>query len=51
MQCPVELSWTSSGSVKAFARSEGIKGTQTAKAKHLPVEKREAGPKDMEKVQ
>ena len=31
--------------MKAFARSEKIEGTQTARAKHLPVEKREAGPK------
>jgi hypothetical protein len=30
---------------KGTGRFEGIKGTQTAKAKYLPVEKGEAGPK------
>ena len=31
--------------IKGTGRFEGIKGTQTAKAKYLPVEKGEAGPK------
>jgi len=36
--------WTSE-IIKGTGRFEGIKGTQTAKAKYLPVEKGEAGPK------
>jgi hypothetical protein len=31
--------------IKGTGRFEGIKGTQSAKAKYLPVEKGEAGPK------
>jgi hypothetical protein len=36
--------WTSE-IIKGTGRFEGIKGTQSAKAKYLPVEKGEAGPK------
>jgi hypothetical protein len=36
--------WTSE-IIKGTGRFEGIKGTQAAKAKYLPVEKGEAGPK------
>ena len=36
--------WTSE-IIKGTGRFEGIKGTQSAKAKYLPIEKGEAGPK------
>ena len=36
--------WTSE-IIKGTGRFEGIKGTQSAKAKYLPLEKGEAGPK------
>jgi hypothetical protein len=39
-----ESRWTSE-IIKGTGRFEGIKGTQSAKAKYLPVEKGEAGPK------
>ena len=41
---PTSGEWTSE-IVKGTGRFEGIKGTQTAKAKYLSVEKEEAGPK------
>ena len=41
---PSLVTWTSE-ITKGTGRFEGIKGTQSAKAKYLPVEKGESGPK------